>query len=56
MFQGDGGNPLVIDNGITYTQIGILSFLSNRGCNSGYPTGYTRVTYFLEWIRSNIGP
>ena len=53
MFQGDSGSPLVIDNGITYTQIGIVSFVSNRGCSTGYPSGYARVPYFLDWIKTN---
>jgi len=44
---------LVIDNGITYTQIGIVSFVSNRGCSSGFPSGYARITAFLDWINSN---
>jgi len=55
MFQGDSGGALVINNGITYTQIGVVSFVSNAGCASGYPSGYARVTSFLDWIHSNIG-
>jgi len=55
MFQGDSGSPLVIDNGITYTQIGIVSFVSNKGCTYGLPSGYTRVTSYLDWIKTNAG-
>jgi len=53
MFQGDSGGALVIQNGNSYTQIGVVSFVSSLGCASGYPSGYTRVTSFLSWIASN---
>ena len=53
MFQGDSGGALVIQNGNSYTQIGVVSFVSSLGCASDYPSGYTRVTSFLSWIASN---
>jgi len=52
MFQGDSGGALVINNG-GYTQIGVVSFVSSAGCASGYPSGYARVSYFRDWIRTN---
>jgi secreted trypsin-like serine protease len=56
IFQGDSGGALVLDNGDnSYTQIGIVSFVSTAGCASGYPSGYSRVTYYLDWIRANAG-
>jgi len=55
MFQGDSGGALVVWNGGNYTQIGVLSFTSITGCASGNPSGYTRVTCFLDWILSNTG-
>jgi secreted trypsin-like serine protease len=56
MFQGDSGSALVVDNfSGGYTQIGIVSFLSTAGCGSGYPSGYTRVTSFRDWIQTNAG-
>jgi secreted trypsin-like serine protease len=55
MFQGDGGSALVVHLGIGYKQIGITSFLSSAGCASGYPSGYTRVTSFRDWIQTNAG-
>lgn len=50
---GDSGGPLVLENDRTI--IGILSFLSSRGCSAGDPAGYTRVTSFLDWITRNTG-
>ena len=55
MFQGDSGGALVVENGNGFTQIGVVSFVSSAGCASGYPSGYARVTSFLDWIRANTG-
>ncbi|KAJ8918116.1 hypothetical protein NQ315_011573 [Exocentrus adspersus] len=40
--HGDSGSPLVVGK----TQVGVLSFISSEGCESGYPTGYSRL---LPW-------
>jgi len=53
MFQGDSGGALVIDNGDSFTQIGVVSFVSTAGCASGFPSGYARVTSFRSWIRTH---
>jgi len=55
MFQGDSGGALVIDTGINYVQIGVVSFISNLGCTAGNPSGYARVTSFLAWIKLTAG-
>ena len=55
MFQGDSGGALVLNNGNGYTQIGVVSFVSSAGCASGYPSGYVRVTSYLDWLRTNAG-
>ena len=55
MLQGDSGGPLVLQNGNSYTQIGIVSFVSDAGCASGYPSGYVRVTSYLSWIGTYAG-
>ncbi|XP_030753179.1 brachyurin-like [Sitophilus oryzae] len=46
--NGDSGGPLVLEN----QQIGIVSFGSNR-CTKGYPTVFTRVSEFKDWISKN---
>jgi len=53
--NGDSGGPLLIDEGGLWTQIGIVSFVSNQGCASGHPAGYIRTTSFLNWISINTG-
>lgn len=52
-FQGDSGGPLVLaeEDGIL-SQIGVVSFVSNRGCSSKDPSGYVRPGFFLDWIAS----
>ncbi|KAJ8918109.1 hypothetical protein NQ315_011566 [Exocentrus adspersus] len=47
--NGDSGAPLVVDN----VQVGLLSFLTSKGCKSNYPNGYTRISYYRTWINQN---
>ncbi|XP_049947934.1 brachyurin-like [Schistocerca serialis cubense] len=53
--NGDSGGALVVGSQGSYTQIGIVSWGSGNGCASGDPAGFTRVTYFLDWISSTAG-
>jgi secreted trypsin-like serine protease len=55
MFQGDSGGALVIYDGNSFLQIGVVSFVSSAGCASGYPSGYTRVSSYLDWIAAETG-
>jgi secreted trypsin-like serine protease len=56
MLQGDSGGPLVyLEEDGRFTEVGIVSFGSRAGCEKGYPTGFTRVTSYLDWIESNTG-
>ncbi|XP_063914155.1 brachyurin-like [Zophobas morio] len=53
---GDSGTPLVrLRNGPTYTHMGIASFISQNGCESTDPSGYTRTLDFVDWIRNVTG-
>lgn len=53
---GDSGGPLVlIEANNIVTQIGVVSFVSSRGCSYGDPSGYTRIASFLQWISINTG-
>ncbi|KAJ8918114.1 hypothetical protein NQ315_011571 [Exocentrus adspersus] len=47
--NGDSGGPLVVGN----TQVGVVSFIPSRGCESGYPSGYSRISYYRSWINRN---
>ncbi|SPP80913.1 serine protease 3 [Drosophila guanche] len=51
--QGDSGGPLVTHDGAKL--IGVTSFVSIYGCQSGAPAGFTRVTQYLEWIKEETG-
>jgi secreted trypsin-like serine protease len=46
--SGDSGGPLVTDG----VPIGIVSF-GVIFCMPGYPSGFTRITSFLDWIAAN---
>ncbi|XP_020809014.1 serine proteases 1/2 [Drosophila serrata] len=50
--NGDSGGPLVTSAKI---QIGLTSFGAAAGCEKGYPVAFTRVTSYLDWIKSNTG-
>lgn len=52
---GDAGGPLILTNLGINRLIGVISFVSNEGCTSGWPSGYTRVGYFLNWISTHTG-
>ncbi|XP_020809015.1 serine proteases 1/2-like [Drosophila serrata] len=49
--QGDSGGPLALKDVL----IGITSFGSAQGCEAGYPAAFTRVTSYLDWIKTNSG-
>ncbi|XP_013114265.1 serine protease 1-like [Stomoxys calcitrans] len=51
--NGDSGGPLVLAS--NNKQVGLTSFGSSAGCAKGYPAAFTRVTSYLEWIKSNTG-
>ncbi|CAD7082521.1 unnamed protein product [Hermetia illucens] len=51
---GDSGSPLATTNGMRYV-VGIASFVGYYGCEANWPTAYTRVSSFLDWIATNSG-
>ncbi|KAH8270134.1 hypothetical protein KR018_004312, partial [Drosophila ironensis] len=51
--NGDSGGPLVLKS--NSIQIGLTSFGASAGCEKGYPAAFTRVTSYLDWIKSNTG-
>ncbi|XP_065167963.1 phenoloxidase-activating factor 3 [Atheta coriaria] len=52
--SGFGGAPLMIQQGDTYYQIGILSFGSDQCGAQGIPSVYTNVRKYVNWIKENI--
>lgn len=51
--NGDSGGPLVLES--NKIQVGLTSFGSASGCAKGYPAAFTRITSYLDWIKSNTG-
>ncbi|KAH8234770.1 hypothetical protein KR032_002942 [Drosophila birchii] len=49
--SGDSGGPLALDSKL----IGVTSFVSSKGCEKNYPAGFTRVTSYLDWIKTKSG-
>ncbi|XP_063230454.1 chymotrypsin BI-like [Bacillus rossius redtenbacheri] len=48
---GDSGGPLALKGADgRWTQIGVVSYGSNWGCEAGRPAAYTRVSSYLRWI------
>lgn len=50
--SGDSGGPLVASNGVHDAVIGIVSY--GPHCSTAYPSVYTRVSWFVDWIRAAI--
>lgn len=51
--NGDSGGPLVLE--ASKVQVGLTSFGAAAGCELGYPAAFTRLTSYLDWIKSNTG-
>ncbi|XP_025836673.1 brachyurin-like isoform X2 [Agrilus planipennis] len=46
---GDSGGPLVVNGKL----VGISKFIGYESCEAGDPSGFTRVTTFLDWIAAH---
>lgn len=51
--SGDSGGPLVYVNETTKFLVGVTSFVSGKGCDSGELAGFTRVSSQHDWIETN---
>ncbi|GIY49567.1 hypothetical protein CDAR_565342 [Caerostris darwini] len=51
--NGDSGGPLMLlDENDRWKVIGLVSW-GRRGCNPKFPTVYTRITHFMDWIKKH---
>jgi len=55
--NGDSGGSLNMkqEEENKWTQVGVASFVSSNGCESGDPHGFSRVAYFGQWIEAETG-
>ncbi|KAJ3649445.1 hypothetical protein Zmor_021187 [Zophobas morio] len=53
--SGDSGGPVVINAGSNPVHVAVVSFVSDAGCESGAPSGYTRTAVYRDWIQENTG-
>ncbi|MPV85150.1 S1 family peptidase [Ostreibacterium oceani] len=51
--QGDSGGPLNVNRNGQNAQAGIVSFGSAAGCAGGDPSGYTRVSSYIDFIKTH---
>ena len=55
--NGDSGGPLGHYDATRerWIEFGIVSFGASAGCEVGYPAGFTRTEYYLDWIKEQAG-
>jgi len=58
--NGDSGGPLNMKAGMKaagqkWNHVGVVSFGASAGCEVGYPAGFSRTEYYLDWIATNTG-
>jgi len=55
--SGDSGGPLGHYDAASerWIEVGIVSFGAASGCELGYPGGFTRTNYYLDWILDQAG-
>jgi secreted trypsin-like serine protease len=53
--SGDSGGPVVTDAVEDPVLVALVSFASLMGCESGYPSGFTRTAPYRNWIKNITG-
>lgn len=49
------GGPLTVQEGNAWTQVGVISFISSKGCASGRPYGFARTSSYIDWVHQVAG-
>ncbi|XP_014100177.2 brachyurin [Bactrocera oleae] len=53
--NGDSGGPLAYNDGESTVLVGATSFGIALGCEIGWPSVFTRITSYLDWIEEKTG-
>ena len=54
--QGDSGSSLQLSVEINrWVQVGLVSFGAATGCVNDHPNGYSKISYYLDWIGTMTG-
>ena len=54
--QGDSGSSLQLSVEINrWVQVGLVSFGAATGCVNDHPNGYSKISYYLDWIGTVTG-
>ena len=53
--SGDSGGPAAALVGGVPTLVGLVSYGAADGCTEGYPSSFTRVHYYRDWISETMG-
>lgn len=52
---GDSGGALLVQVNGHWVQAGLTAFGALKACDRGFPSGFTRVLNFADWIERNTG-
>nr|ADT80825.1 serine protease 55 [Mamestra configurata] len=52
--HGDSGGPLIVNSNGRRILVGVTSFGSMRGCQTGAPDAFARVTSYISWINQRL--
>ena len=52
--DGEGGGARTASQSV-FVQIGIVSFGPDKGCGGEHPTGYSRISHYLDFIEEHSG-
>lgn len=52
--RGDSGGPLTMTHHGEPVLIGVSSFVARYGCELGFPSAFTRVTSYVDWIHRHM--
>lgn len=51
--HGDSGTALIRDANSSQIQIGVLSWGARKRCELGYPSVFTRISDYIDWIKQH---